>query len=81
MTAKPPKKFFIFCILLTVLLYAMAHYISVAHPLTDITAAAINEWRYWSRITDGLQITSLVFLLISSLWIVIAYIKGEVIKK
>ena len=77
MTAKPPKKCFLFCLIFAVLLYALAYYLGAAHPLTDRSAAALDEWQHWSRIVSGLQITSLILLIISNLWILIASIKSE----
>lgn len=77
MIAKPPKKCFLFCLIFAVLLYALAYYLGAAHPLTDLSAAALDEWRHWSRIVSGLQITILILLIISSLWTLIASIKSE----
>lgn len=76
MTAKPPKKCFLFCLIFAVLLYALAYYLGAA-ILDRPSAAALDEWRHWSRIVSGLQITSLILLIISNLWILIASIKSE----
>lgn len=75
MPDKPPKKFFFLCLLLAALFFALAYYLNAAHPLTEITTAAISEWRYWSRITNGLMIASFIFVLIPCLWIMFMLFK------
>lgn len=68
LTTKQLKKFFLLCISLAALFFALAYYINTAHPLTNYSLDALREYLHWIPLANTFWCIGTLFLAIPCLW-------------